>query len=807
MTFIQQKGDFFKSVSFQNRSHEIYSFQCLSGLGDLLLKTQLKGPQIVLATAKELKELKTFLAFKSLPCFELPELKEPPLGVKENLLVRKAFHLGAAREVTGVFCATPLQLLKKILFHSPVSLKKGAQLPDFKKLGFQEKEFAVKPGEFALRGYLCDVYLPSYEAPIRLELEGQNILSVHILNKNFKTRREEIKEALLMNLKEWDLKERQSLCRFLKDKGPQGENLKILARGEVPSGWEDLMNALSKKCSLDFFQSAQVWIKSPDQLEAWFYEQSLLKVQSLSPSLAREDIFLPWNILKRFLCVSLHSHSVKNVGKSEEFQKTGVSSETINKQSRVQNSLPSSYPCYSFRPKGIKEGLKKLSVTQLVFISKTSKEEAQFKKQLCLLKTDGRKASFLKDKTVLFLQGLVPSFVNETEDTAYIQTHDLMSFIRREETKQQSSFDFFWQKARALDFSRLEKGELVVHRKHGVGQFMGLKSFSFREIAQDYLVLHYKDQDKLLLPAYRAMEIKKYAQGGIFFQETLLDKLGDPRKWEKKKEKAKKHIQEVALELLNLYRARKNLIRPPFDPVLDSIKEFAQTFPFQDTPGQKKTLSEIFQDMDRDHPMERLLCADVGFGKTEVALRAAFRVLENGFQVCFLVPTTILSLQHYENFKKRLKAWPFEIATLNRFLTSKEKKALLKKMKEGTVDLIIATHSIFSPEINFKKLGLFIIDEEHRFGVRQKEHLRRLRKNLDTLSLSATPIPRTLYMALSSMKDISVIAEPPAKRKPTEIMTTQWDPVLIKKACEREKARGGQVFLFITRYKAFMKKR
>ena len=797
MAFVQKKSDSFNKKTSQNRKHEIYNFQCLAGLGDLLLKQQLKEPQIVLATLGELKELKAFLAFKSVPCFDLPDLKDPPLRTRENLLIRKAFHLGASRGIKGVFCATPLHLLRKILFHAPVILKKGTQLPDLKELGFQEKEFAMKPGEFASRGYLCDIFPPSYELPIRLELEGQNIVSLHVLNKNFKSRKEEIKKVVLMNLKEWDLKKRQSLCRFLKDKGPQGESLKTLARGEVPSGWEDLMNALSKSCSLDFFQSAQVWIKAPDKLEALFYEASLLKVQTLSSSLSREDIFLPWNTLKKFPCVYLYSHSVKDEKESKDFQKPVVAfrySEAINKKNDIQNRLPSSYPCYGFHPKDIKEDLKKLFVTQIVFISRTSKEEEQLKKQLHLLKTDGKENSFLKDKTFLFLQGNTSSFVNETEDTAYIQTHDLISFNKRVEAKQKSSFDFFWQKARALDFSRLEKGELVVHRKHGVGQFMGLQSFSFRGIAQDYLVLNYKDQDKLLLPAYRAMEIKKYAQGGIFFQETLLDKLGDPRKWEKKKEKAKKHIQAVALELLILYRARKNLIRPAFDPVLDSLKEFAQTFPFQETHGQKKALSEIFQDMDRKNPMERLLCADVGFGKTEVALRAAFRAMENGFQVCFLVPTTILSLQHYENFKKRLKDWPFEIAVLNRFLTSKNKKGLLKKIKEGTVDLVIATHSIFSPEVSFKNLGLFIIDEEHRFGVRQKEHLRRLKKNLDTLSLSATPIPRTLYMALSSMKDISVIAEPPAQRKATEIITTQWNPALIKKACEKEKTRGGQIF-------------
>ena len=772
-------------MSQEKQTQEIYSLQCLTGLGDLLSKTPLKKPQIVLAHLKELKDLKALLNLKSIPCFELPDLKDPPFSLKDNLLIRKTFHTGATREVKGVFCSTPLSLLKKTLLQTPLVLKEGTLLPDFKELGFKEKELVFNPGEFALRGYLCDVFPPSYETPLRLELEGDRIISLHTLTKDFKTRKEPIKEALLISLEEWNRENRINLCRFLKSKGLQGEKLKTLARGEIPSDWEDLMNALSPHCSLDFFQSANIWIKEPETLKDSFYQESLSKTHSLSPSLSREDLFLPWSILKRFPSVLLYSRPLSASKKAQP----------------PFSPWPVSYPCKPLQFKELESDLKALSTTNVVFISRTLEEEAKLKNQLRLLKSTNEDLSLLENKNLLFLQGYLSSFVNETENTAYIQTKDLFA-----SKKQKSSFDSFWQKARALDFSRLEKGELVVHRKHGVGQFMELQSLSVRGITQDYLILRYKERDKLLLPAYRAMEIKKYAQEGFFFREELLDKLGDPRKWERKKEKAKRHIQAVALELLNLYRARKNIVRPPFKRVEDSLKKFTKTFPFQETPGQKQALLEIFQDMEKNHPMERLLCADVGFGKTEVALRAAFRAMENGFQVCLLVPTTILSLQHYENFKERLKNWPYEVVTLNRFLKPKERKTLLTKIKNGTVDLIIATHSIFSPEVSFKNPGLFIIDEEHRFGVRQKEHLRRLRKSLDILSLSATPIPRTLYMSLSSMKDISIITEPPAKRKPVQISTIRWNPDLIKKACEREKSRGGQILFVHNRVKSIYEK-
>lgn len=772
----------------QPLKREIYGFQCLAGLGDLLLKKEFKEPQIVLAPEKELKELICFLNLKSAPFFCLPDLSTSSFETKEISLTRKAFHLGAARGLKAVFCSTPFQLLKKVLSQNPVILKEGEKLPNLTELGFHKKEFALNPGEFAMRGYLCDVFPPSYETALRLELEGERILSLHTLNKDLKSRKEKINKIFLMNLKEWNLENRQSLCLFLKNKGPREGKLKILARGEVPPGWEDLMNVLSARCSLDFFSSAEIWIKDSEDLKSSFYQESLLKVQKLSPSLSREDIFLPWEKLKKFPSASLFSKVLPNPH---------------------NNKPPSfSYPCYRFqksRSKNMEENLKALSASQIVFISQTAKEEERLKKQLLLLNSN-KELSFFEGKLLFFLQGRAISFINERESVAYIQTRDLLPIRRGEETKQKSSFDSFWQKAGALDFSRLEKGELIVHRKHGVGQFLELQNLSIKGISQDYFVLGYKDGDKLLLPAYKAMEIKKYAEQSLSFNEKLLDRLGDPRKWEKKKETAKKHIQAVALELLSLYRARKNLTRPPFEPVSDLLEQFSQTFPFKETPGQCQALSEIFKDMESSHPMERLLTADVGFGKTEVALRTAFRAMANGFQVCFLVPTTILSLQHYENFKKRLKDFPFELATLNRFLTPSERKELLKKIKKGMVDLIITTHGVFNPEVSFKNLGLLIIDEEHRFGVRQKEYLRRVKRNLDTLSLSATPIPRTLSMALSGMKDISAIPDPPLTRKSVKIFTTEWNPSLIKRACEMEKNRGGQILFVHNKIQSIYKK-
>ena len=396
---------------------------------------------------------------------------------------------------------------------------------------------------------------------------------------------------------------------------------------------------------------------------------------------------------------------------------------------------------------------------------------------------------------------LEESFINDSEGEIWLRPEDLKGGAGKPPADE-SSFEFFRQKAEALDFSELKEGELVVHGKHGLGKFFKLQALDRGGVPQDFIVLIYKEGDRLLLPAYKANEIKRYASYFPKNPEALLDRLGDPRRWEKKKEKVAKHIQALTLELIEIYRRRRAARRPSFKPVREELEKFAAGFPFQETEAQLKAVSEIMRDMDREYPMERLISGDVGFGKTEVALRAVFRVLENGFQVCWIVPTTVLSLQHYENFKNRFRKWPFRLALLNRFLSPKEKGILLKKLRQGEVDFLIATHGVFNSSVFFKNPGLFVIDEEHRFGVSQKEKLNRLKSSVDILSLSATPIPRTLNMALSGIRDVSLIGEPPARRKSVRIFTKKWDPALIREACDFEKSRGGQILFVHNRVKS-----
>ena len=257
--------------------------------------------------------------------------------------------------------------------------------------------------------------------------------------------------------------------------------------------------------------------------------------------------------------------------------------------------------------------------------------------------------------------------------------------------------------------------------------------------------------------------------------------------------------------MIELYKIRKQKTRSPFQPAGQALQNFEKDFPWEKTRDQKKAIQEIMSDMDKEHIMDRLLVGDTGFGKTEVALTAALRALESNYQVCFLAPTTVLSLQHFKNFKKRFEKTPYELSLLNRFVSQKEKAVLFQKLKEGKIDLLVTTHSVFNSQLSFKNLGLLVLDEEHRFGVQQKEKLFRFRKSLDVLSLSATPIPRTLNMALTGIKDISVITQPPEKRKPVKILLKSWENQIqkdIQEACRKERARGGQVIYIYNRVKS-----
>lgn len=346
-------------------------------------------------------------------------------------------------------------------------------------------------------------------------------------------------------------------------------------------------------------------------------------------------------------------------------------------------------------------------------------------------------------------------------------------------------------KKKALNFEDLKIGDYVVHEAHGVGKYVGTTRLEVSGIQKDYILIEYGGEDKLFLPIEALDSIYKYVQEGK--RPPKVNKLNS-LDWKKKKARAKKSIDDMADELIKLYATRENTKGFAFSEDSQYQREFEDAFIYEETSGQLKSTEEIKEDMEKDSPMDRLLCADVGYGKTEVALRAAFKAILDGKQVAILVPTTILAQQHYNTIKERFKNFPVGVGLLSRFRSKKDQKMDLEGLKDGNIDIIVGTHRLLSKDVKFKDLGLLIIDEEQRFGVRHKEKLRMLKENVDTLTLTATPIPRTLQMSMIGIRDMSVIEDPPEERFPVETYVLEYNNLMVREAILKEIERGGQVY-------------
>ena len=363
------------------------------------------------------------------------------------------------------------------------------------------------------------------------------------------------------------------------------------------------------------------------------------------------------------------------------------------------------------------------------------------------------------------------------------------NFVRQ--TKKSKRNKSFSSDGIVKDLTELTIGDPIVHEQHGVGRYKGLVDLDYGEGINEFLELHYEREDKLYVPVSQLYLISRYSGGPI--ESAPIHKLGSGS-WEKAKKKALTQIHDTAAELLDLY-AKRSLQKGVSSKInLNDYDAFVDGFPFEETSDQKEAIERVIEDMESSRPMDRLICGDVGFGKTEVALRAAFISVLNGRQAIVLVPTTLLAEQHFDNFCDRFARWPIKIEEISRFKSKKQQIESLNRLYEGKIDIIIGTHRLLQPDVKFKDLGLVVIDEEHRFGVRQKEKLKAFRKNVDVLALTATPIPRTLSMAMEGLREFSVIATPPQKRLSIKTFVVSYSQGIIKEAVLREFNRGGQVF-------------
>ena len=350
-----------------------------------------------------------------------------------------------------------------------------------------------------------------------------------------------------------------------------------------------------------------------------------------------------------------------------------------------------------------------------------------------------------------------------------------------------------------VNFTELNSGDVVVHREHGLGLYRGFENIELQGVANDFMLIEYQDKDKLYLPVDRLNLVSRYE--GLSDKQPRIDKLG-AQSWKARKQKVSEEVWRVAQELLDIYAHRELRTGRSFSPPDELFRELEESFPYDETPGQYRAITETIDDLTSERPMDRLICGDVGYGKTEVAVRAAFKVIEDGFQVAVLVPTTVLAEQHAETFKERLQDFGVRVESINRFKTQAEQKKIIADLSRGLIDIIIGTHRLLSKDITFNRLGLLIVDEEHRFGVTHKEKIKKLKAEVDILTLTATPIPRTLQMSLLGIRDLSVISSPPEHRRPVKTFVARFDELVIKEAISREIIRGGQVFIVHNRVKS-----
>ena len=404
---------------------------------------------------------------------------------------------------------------------------------------------------------------------------------------------------------------------------------------------------------------------------------------------------------------------------------------------------------------------------------------------------------FNKGETVIIRGELNKGF--EYPEMNFVLVSDREIF----ETKKSRSRRKVENANRIKNYTDISVGDYVVHQTHGIGQYMGTQKMSVNGITKDYLKIQYQGTDSLYIPIDQLNLLYKYV--GNTDKKLKLNRLGGSD-WSKTKQRVKKSTAELAKKLVALYAERENAKGFAYSEDTPWQRDFEDTFRYQETEDQLRSIDEVKADMEKPKPMDRLLCGDVGFGKTEVALRAAFKAVGDSKQVAYLCPTTILAMQHYETFLKRMENFPIKVEMLSRFRTAAEQKRILKQLKTGEIDIIIGTHRILSKDLEFKDLGLLIIDEEQRFGVAHKERLKELKQNIDVLTMTATPIPRTLHMAMTGVRDMSVLTEPPENRYPVQTYVLEDNPAVIADAIRNELSRGGQVFYLYNRVQGIYRK-
>ncbi len=696
----------------------------------------------------------------------------------------------------------PLEFSEKYSFNIGINdnINLGVFSEKLLKIGYNRVTTVIEHGEFNVRGSLIDLYPMGAKTPYRIDLFDQEIESIRTFDTSTQRSKVHVSEITLLPAREFAT-DNASIERFKanyqKAFNDNGFIYTEVSEGRLPGGIEFYLPLFFNSTNTLFDYLADNAIIATSKGFSNLVDRTYSEIRERFDNAKKSLDRMPLDIHRVFLSKELLFSEIKQ--KSHLI----ISTSKLEDKNQHFNFNSSLLPPIRIEPQ-TKNPLSKFSAFVKKFTNKQSKKilvvcESRGRQDVLsdLFTSHNLDAHGVKDWHEFSKSSKLLNITHEnlthgllTSDIAIVTENDLFG---QEVVKQQRR-----RRAKHKDFDEAMKslveikmGDAIVHENYGVGRYLGLKIQVFDGQSQDFLALEYADNAKLMVPITSLNLISRYA--GIS-DSAPLHKLGT-NQWAKAKKKAGEALFDVAAELLEIYAKRASQTGFAFPEPNDAYSSFVASFPFEETPDQLKTMGEVLADMQSHKPMDRLVCGDVGFGKTEIAMRAAFLAVEADKQVAILVPTTLLSNQHYQSFVDRFANHPVEIAALSRFQTPKEQKLITEKLKQGTIDIVIGTHKIIQGTIKYKNLGLIIIDEEHRFGVKQKEVLKKLRGESDILTMTATPIPRTLNMALGSLRELSIIATPPAKRSAIQTFVQEWDDNNIKEAITREMHRGGQVFV------------
>jgi transcription-repair coupling factor (superfamily II helicase) len=721
--------------------------------------------------------------------------------------------------------AAALRLFHRDYYSSlAVTIRRGEEIDvevltaHLASVGYTQMDLVEMPGQFTRRGGILDVYSPESDRPIRIEFFGDEIETIRKFDPETQRSQSGLDETQLLPLTETPVTEhllaavhaRLSKQRVQVAEGASEDEEEMAIEAEAAGGvsvfpgWEFFSSvAGADHHLLNLLPRSVLFVEEPamvrNQIDRWWNKVEQRHERSGIGSLIRpEDIYLRPEVLVGLL-ESHHGLDLDQLGAIDVLEEDNTLGE-IAVHSRPTLRFHGSIPALVDQLKNLMAAEERivLAVPTQGDVERTATMLREYQVPYRLGSRFVTHGAELEEASYLAGDMRVPVIVRTqiasgvsfpNANLIVFGANDLSDdadITARPEPKKSKTAAFL------SDFRDLAIGDYVVHVEHGIAQYQGLKEIVQDGLSVEFMILEFAEQAKLYVPLTRLDLIQKYRSTDTG-PAPVLNRLGS-QQWVKTKARVKKAMQDMAAELLKLYAQRRTAEGTAFSPDNDFQREFEDSFDYRETDDQLTAISAVKQDMEATTPMDRLLCGDVGYGKTEVAMRAAFKAVQDGKQVAVLTPTTVLAFQHFETFKKRFSQFPITVEMISRFRTPKEQKVILEKIETGKVDILIGTHRILSKDIKFQDLGLLVVDEEQRFGVRHKERLKQLRKEIDVLAMSATPIPRTLHMSLVGLRDMSVIETPPKDRMAIQTVVAKFDEKIVRSAIEVELERGGQVY-------------